>query len=411
VQTFIYKIENINVFIEYKYIYTVKNKYIYTVKNKYIYTVKMNHSENELVIQTILDTNRPNLLTYFSIGAAARTTKLNQYIPRIQQIIPPCFDLTKPIRIISYDPLFKNQISFLDEYFENKNIRNHLIYRPCCNNYISINEDGMSLECNQCKYYCNKIKNDIIDDDTTIHKWSSDDNNIEITIVCKNFWYTQAHNQGQQNCDWVLETITNICLQTNTKLIVQDFSGSDTNFIFKHLYDDTMDKQHFKNNILFDFSYGHNHCDIDLIHFKPEYDHNENFANFLLMDTDEIEQIMNKYPIAKEIINNSTDKQYRKVIDIIPVDIRRIMLRDAGQSSLPLYGYKNLYTINTPIPEIMRILKKEVESFIIIYRRLNRLDSSKEDLLKELLINYQNYTLTSKPDIYWWSNQFVKILN
>jgi N-glycosylase/DNA lyase len=129
------------------------------------------------------------------------------------------------------------------------------------------------------------------------------------------------------------------------------------------------------------------------------------------MDTNEIEQIINKYSVASEIFNANTDKEYRKIIDVIPVDIRRIMLKDAGQSSLPLSGYKNLYTINTPIPEVMRILKIEIEKFIIIYRKLNRLDSSKEDLLKELLINHQNYTLTSKPDIYWWSNQFVKILN
>ena len=81
----------------------------------------------------------------------------------------------------------------------------------------------------------------------------------------------------------------------------------------------------------------------------------------------------------------------------------------ATSRKLQELGYKNLYTIHNSFEEIIEILKMELKPIIDIFRQIGIMNSEKETLLHELLTNHRNYTLTSKPDINWWSTQFYKI--
>lgn len=318
-------------------------------------------------LATLLRRN-PYPLTEIGIGSCARTSSLDTYTPDMQQILRPTLDLTMPTRLVHFDPLFDNQINFLQMYFKSKNI-------------------GFTY-----------------DDSDGIHIWRSEDNIIEVIIIPSNFYYTCPYKQGSQD-DKFLEELCEISLKTNNKLIVQDYSGGDTCTIFKILYNKSPDKQRFRNNILFDISYGQNQCHINLTKYKPIMTPNDDFVNIMLMTVDELMPLIHTNQIIDDHIHNYYKKEYGMIVNVIPIDYRRKMLNDTGKT-FQLDCYKNLYTMESSYDEIIAVLQKELYPVISMLKHIGLMDNEKEGLLNELLTNYRNYTLTSKPDIYWWSTQF-----
>jgi hypothetical protein len=291
----------------------------------------------------------------------------------MQQILPPFLDLTMPTRLINFDPLFDNQIPFLHEYFNSKNI-----------GFTYDDSDGM-------------------------HIWRSDDHIIEVIIISQNFNYTLRYQDSSNNDDWFLKGLIDSALSINSKLIVQDYTGYDTDIIFKMMYDIYPNKDAFKKNILFDFTYGHNHCDVDLEKYKPIYDSAGNFVNIMLMSVDELMPLFKTNLIIDEHINTYYVNKYREIVNIIPVDYRRKMKIESGENIIGFVGYKNLYTINSSFEEIINILQMELEPIIAILRHIGIMNPEKETLLHNLLTDYKSYTLITKPDINTWSTQFYKI--
>jgi hypothetical protein len=315
--------------------------------------------------------------THCVIGSAARTTVLKDYIPQIQQILPPFLDLTIPTRLIHFDPRFDSQIDFLHEYFKSKKM-------------------GFTYEIIQ------------FSDSNKMHIWKSKNNIIEVICINREFHYPSRYDSNNGDILFFQELIKSV-LQINSKLIVQDYSGNDTNLIFKKLYNQSSNKDAFKNNILFDFTYGHNHCDVDFEKYNPIVDSNGNFVNILLMNIDELMPILHISPIINEHINTYYIKMYREIVNVIPIDYRRKIKIESGEHTFGIVGYKNLYTIHNSLEEIIEILKKELKPIIDIFRQIGIMNSEKEALLNELLTNYRNYTLKSNPDVDWWSTQFYKI--
>jgi len=323
-------------------------------------------------------TNNPYPITHCVIGSAARTTVLKDYVPRMQQILPLFLDLTMPTRLIHFDPRFstsgENQIDFLHEYFKSKDI-------------------GF-------KY----------DDSEGMHIWRSENNVIEVICMNQNFEYPSNIKNSMNNDSWFFEGLIASALAMNTKLIVQDYTGNDTSVIFKMLFDQSPNKEEFKNNILFDFTYGHNHCDVDLEKYKPITDDNGNFLNIMLMSVDELMPLLHTHPFIDEHINNHYVNKYREIVNIIPVDYRRKKKIESGEMGIGLVGYMNKYTIHDSYEKIIDILKSELDQILPILRHIGIMNPEKEDLLQELINNHGNYTVNSKPDINWWSTQFYRIL-
>ena len=315
--------------------------------------------------------------TYCVIGSAARTTVLKDYIPQIQQILPPFLDLTMPTRLINFDPRFDSQIEFLHTYFKSKNM-------------------GFTYEIIQ------------FSDSDSMHIWKSKNNIIEVICISSEFHYPSMYRHNDNDV-WFFQELIKSALKINSKLIVQDYSGNDTNLVFKILYNQSSNKDAFKKNILFDFTYGHNHCDVDFEKYKPIVDSDGNFVNILLMNIEELMPILHFSPIINEHINTYYIKMYKEIVDVIPIDYRRKIKIEYGEHIYGLVGYKNLYTIHNSFEEIIEILKMELKPIIDIFRQIGIMNSEKETLLHELLTNHRNYTLTSKPDINWWSTQFYKI--
>jgi len=333
-----------------------------TITDQAIFNYITNNPYNKIIKQELLNyvTKNPYPNTHCIIGSAVRNENLDEYIPKIQQILPPFLDLTMPTRLINFDPRFDTQFLFLHQYFDSKQI-------------------GF-----------------IHDDSEGVHIWRSEDNIIEVIIINYEFNYSSD--------EWFLQGLIDSALAINVKLIVQDYTGNDTSDIFKQLFNQSNNKDAFKKNILFDFTYGNNHCDVDLEKYKPIVDSDGNFINIMLMTVDELMPLLHSHPMIDEHIHSYYIKKYREIVNIIPVDYRRKMNNVTG-----FVGFNNLYTINNSFEEIINILKIELEPVIKIFRHVGLMNPEKEILLNELITNYKNYTLTTKPDIYWWSVQFYKI--
>ena len=143
------------------------------------------------------------------------------------------------------------------------------------------------------------------------------------------------------------------------------------------------------------------------------YDFENNFLNILLLTIDELMDYLNINPLmntVKEHIMNHYIKEYREIINVIPVDIRRKMLIESGKNVITLTLYKNLYTFQSSYDDMIEILKKEIMPYIQIFRKLKYMSVEKETLLHELLTNYKNYKLDTNPDIYKWTDGFIQLV-
>ena len=328
--------------------------------------------------KTIISYVKKNLYpnTHVIIGGAARYTNIDEYTSDIQQIIEPWKDMTQPTRYIHFDPNFNDQIKsgFINTFLNTKGKFNYN------------NSEG-------------------------IHIFRTFNNIIELIFITQSIHYSQYVSDNYFYFDSFLEEMIDISLSNNSKMIVQDYSGKDTKYIFRKLYNKSFNKEMFTNNILFDFTYGNNHCSVDFIKYQPIIDSNGNFINILLMSIEELKKYYHQYPIIDEIIlKYYTDEKsmYKYIINTIVIDIRRQELIRSGEI-INIKGYNDKYSVNTSKDKMIQILKEELEPIIKDYRELGIMNDEKEALLNELLTNYNNYTLTSSPSIYDWSTRFMKI--
>jgi hypothetical protein len=330
----------------------------------------------------------PRDLTYFGIGTYPRVQLLEQFTPEVDQLIPVFLKdqikkSTDTIRILLIDPQFDKCMDFLHQYF------------------LSTSYD---LD---------------YDDSDGFHRWISSDQRIEIFVI--NMYMRNTGSIGTYGIpheiinihDTFLKDITNIILQNNSKLIVQDYTGADTREIFRNLYNISNNKELFKKKILFDITYGENHCHIDLTTEKPIFDPRGDFINIILLNIDELRPLFDYHPKIKKYITDFYIAEYRKIVTIIPVDIRRKILIESGEKIAFCEGTKKYqYTLNTSYDTLIRILQSELDCIIPVLIEVNIIDERKRDYIYgELLTNYKNYTLTSKPrDIYFWSAEFCSLL-
>ena len=336
----------------------------------------MNNQDDSLYLyylKEISNYSRENLMDTICVGIGTnpRTNNLDHFTPRIDQIIMKFLtNLDGTLRIIHFDQLFQNSIIFLHEYFHSKNF-----------------DYDHSME------------------ENNTHIWRSSDHKIEVIINTFNFNYDRYKPFLY---DLVEMTLKNP--NKSAKMFLQDFSCSDSSNIFKHLYNEFVDRNRFKQRILFDISYGNNHCDIDLLKYEPIFDTEGNIINITLMDIDELRPYLDYHPIIKENIHKFYTNLYRKITDIIPVDIRRKMLVELKNENHSLVCYRNLYTIKSSYDDIINVLRNELTIILNILSEIKFMTPEKEAIIQGLLNNYRNYTFDSNPSIYDWSTKFNSIL-
>jgi hypothetical protein len=213
-------------------------------------------------IDFLLDfiSKNPRDFTYFAVGSVPRTTKLNDFIPELDQIFPTFLreyinysDST--IRVVHYDPLFKQEhnISFLKDYF------------------ASLDSIGLDFKYDSSEY---------------LPTWRTSDYRIEVFVIAEEF---DIQNEIQ-----VIESMVQNHLKTNTKLVFQEYYGLSNGStslinIHKQFYNSTIQqlKKIYQSNILFDITYGESHCMTNMVVEKPLFDNYGNFINLCILNNEE----------------------------------------------------------------------------------------------------------------------------
>lgn len=301
---------------------------------------------------------------YVGIGSCPHTQIITEYTDNWNQILPvfmrDVLETTSlPVRILHFDPAFGYQpdkIEFLQAYFDSISLQ--LAYDP------------------ETKTWSNK--------------------RVTIILSSMSFNHTDKYMSVKESDDWFLEELAAHVIQTNSKLVVQEFTGRDLDQVFKTAFNKSPTQNKFKNNILFDITYGTNStCSTNMSNYKPLYDVRENFCNLLLNTPDELKRYIGTNPRVDEYVKQYFTKQYNTILNNYHVDYRR---RTRGETIL----FTNELYNDTSSPElIMELLETELCSLIPVFRDLKVTNIEKESRLFLLLETYKSY---KGNDMYTWYN-------
>ena len=287
------------------------------------------------------------MITYIGIGSCPHHNTVEEITDAWDQIIP-VFIRGKSAKLIHYDPAFERRAQFMDSYFETKGFKKV--------------EEG---------------------------HWSSD--LMEVVLHAKAIYHPEH--------DYILENMAEETIRTDTKLIVQEFTGTELTKTFKAAYERSSSPIDFKRNVLFDITYGTAcHCMTDMTKYKPLYNTEGDFINFLLYSEEEILPLIGLSLKADELIKGYYVKKYLAVINQ-QTDYRR---RLNGDTVLfPCAAYNDLSTPD----EIMAYLQRQIRPLLEIFNSLGMMTSKKIGLVENLLSMYKDY------DVYRWNSAMAGLVN
>ena len=335
---------------------------------------------SEMILSTILEYTSTNSkdMTYIGIGTCPHNDDIDKLPEKERtlwdQVIPVFMtdiinETRKSIRMIHFDPQYSIKIPMMMEYFSKRGY----------------------------KY----------DNTSGFHRWVTNDNRIEILIfemriehhpgvVAEQFRHLPHNNIPSD--DWFLDMITEQTILQGGQLIVQEFTGYDTNDLFKQIFDKTENKELFKKKIIFDISYGNASCMLDLNKYKPFYDKNGDFLNFILYTREEILQIVGTHAGMDILIKQYFLKEYGNILNMHHVNYRRKLRNDSLLFNCTYYNESS-----TP-DEIMTVLQKLLSDRYDIFRKMKLISAEKE---QEIVILFQNYRTI---DPYKWYDSINKLI-
>lgn len=287
------------------------------------------------------------MMTYVGIGSCPHASTLQELTDEWDQILP-VFIRESKATIFHYDPAFEYNQEFMKLYFENK---------------------GFTM--------------------VEPFHWTTD--KLDVTLYPKRFEHPDD--------DHLLEEMAEEAIKTNTKLVVQEFTGGSLTELLKATFTKTSSKASFKRNVLFDITYGTDcHCMTNMVKYKPLYDEKGDFINFLLYKETDIKNSIGLSPELNHLIKGYFVKQYLSVVNQ-QVDYRRRLKGDTVLFACEGYG-----DTSTP-DEIMSYLKSKMLPLLDIFDSLGLMTSQKWGQVWNLFEMYRSYNL------YDWNTTMAKIVN
>ena len=137
---------------------------------------------------------------------------------------------------------------------------------------------------------------------------------------------------------------------------------------------------------------------LDLNKYKPFYDKNGDFLNFILYTREEILQIIGIHSGMDELIKIYFLKEYRDILNNHQVNYRRKLKGDT------LLFPNKYYNESTTPDEIMTVLQKLLSERYDIFRKMKLISAEKE---LEIVNLFQNYHTI---DPYRWHELVNKII-
>ena len=286
-------------------------------------------------------------MMYVGIGSCPHALFLEELTDEWDQILPVFIRNTKAT-ILHYDPMFERHLEFMKLYFEAKGFTHMGEYH-----------------------------------------WTSSIH--DVTLISKNF--------DHPTDDHLLEELAERAIRSNTKLVVQEFTGHDLINTVTSVYKNTKDQTSFKRNILFDITYGTNcNCMTNMTKYKPLYDDNGDFLNPLLASDDEI---LSYIGLSSEINDFITIRFTRKYLDLVnqQVDYRRRL-----QGSTVLFACEAYNDESSP-ECIMAYLQDRIQPILTIFDQLGLLTSQKWGMIHNLFESYKDY------NVYKWNDAMRNIVS
>jgi hypothetical protein len=229
--------------------------------------------------------------------------------------------------------------------------------------------------------------------------WRSGDHRIEVLIFDR-YFHHQNPNRGE-NDDWFLNKLNENILASDTKLIVQEYTGYDLKDIRGNLFRTSSNPDKFKKRILYDVTYGEDcHCMTDLTKYKPFYDKEGNFINVALLNETDLLKVIGTNKEIDDIVKKHFITKLKKIINDNHVNYRRRLL-NMGDNLFRTPQYGN----NASPDEIMSHIKKEVLEIIHLLSRFNFMTPNKDQLLHIVMTRYQEI------DPYKWQSHLNLIFN
>ena len=220
----------------------------------------------------------------------------------------------------------------------------------------------------------------------------------------------KAFEHKQIDCDvgsddlFLMELIRH-CIASNSKMILQEYTGFDTVCILKKVFAEFKDKWGFKKNILFkenilfDISYGADcGCQTDLTKYGPLTKRNGDFYNFLLYTEAELMSVIGKDPMMDTLIYGYFKKKWVQVLNDNHVNYRR---RLKGDDCL---FRSDVYHTNAMPSIIMEYLQNQLVQMMVIFHRLGSIDDAKEKEFNALLDGFAEW------DVYKWYSAVNQIV-
>ena len=327
-----------------------------------------NRLPNEFVLHELENFIRANPRnTYFGIGSAPHNEELITREIKWDQIMPVFLQEefqknTEPWRIIHFDPCYEKKIEFLKNYFTKKF------------NLIYDNSEGY-------------------------HMWRSSDHRIEVLIFDRYFYHKNPHQT--EDDDWFLHKLNENIIASNTKLIVQEYTGHDLKNISGHLFRMSSNPEKYKKKILYDVTYGEDcHCMTDLSKYKPFYDRDGNFINIALFNEIDLLNVSGINKEIDDIIKKHFIKKLKKIVNDDHVNYRRSLLNIGGN----LFQTHRYNDYSSP-EKIMKSLQDEIMEIIPILNRFQFMTPNKERVLDIIMTRYREI------DPYKWQSHFNLIFS
>jgi len=319
---------------------------------------------SNLMIHSLLDffQRNPRDFTYFAVGSSPRILDVEKLTPELDQIFPTFLrdyitSKDDTIRVVHYDPVFNQEavINFLHQYFKSLS--------------------SLTLDF---KY----------DDQDGILHWFTTDYRIEVFVLGQSF---DIPNEIEN-----IKSMITHHLNTKTKLVFQEYYGLSNGanslvHMHKEFYQSISPehKELYKQNILFDITYGEAHCMTDMLNEKPMLDDFGNFINLCILTFEEKNELIGINERFDNIYKKENIKKFMNLIDYGHLNYRRSVNEKASEDDSGA---------------IMTSMHLKMKTIIYFLKKLNVLNDEDDDQINELFVNYK------KIDMYNWPSSIKNII-
>lgn len=296
----------------------------------------------------------PARFTYFGIGSCPHAANPSQLSERDDQLLPAFVDSSRysSIRVIHMDPCFDLKVDFMNEYFVNKG-------------FVGVRESP------------------------TLWSWHRD--GMEILVLADRIEHSENYS--------FFEKLVELTLRRANFLVVQEFTGYDTQALFQKLCAQAENKPLFRARILFDITQGTDTgCCTDLTKHTVPYDSAGNIMSYIGRPLEDLSSLIGVNEQLDRCLRRYLIRVYRQSLNSYHVDYRRRLRGESVFTDTQEYGNE------TDPQRIMQLLEIKLHTVCWLLIRLKIMTEHEFETLEQLFLSYKT------EDVYKWYDKAFKLI-